>query len=150
MLFLLFQLGENRYALDAREVAAVLPLVAIVQIPQAPPAIAGIFNYRGESVPAIDLSQVLLGRPALRRLHTRIVLVHYRAEDGTTHPLGLVAERTTETLQRNPTEFVSSGVSLEHLGPVATDERGLAQWIEVNQLLPAPVRDLLFRQPPQH
>jgi len=150
MLFLLFQLGENRYALDAREVAAVLPLVAIVQIPQAPPAIAGIFNYRGESVPAIDLSQILLGRPALRRLHTRIVLVNYRAEDGKTHPLGLVAERTTETLQRDPAEFASSGVSLAHLGPVATDERGLAQWVEVNQLLPAPVRDLLFRQPPQH
>jgi len=87
MLFLLFQLGENRYALDARQVAAVLPFVAIVQIPQAPPAVSGIFNYRGAPVPVIDLSQVLLGRAALRRFHTRIVLVNYSSESGATHLL---------------------------------------------------------------
>jgi chemotaxis-related protein WspB len=149
MLFLLFQLGESRYALDARQVAAVLPLVAVVQIPQSPPALAGILNYRGAPVPVIDLSQVLLGRPALRRLHTRMVLVHYPDGSGTTHLLGLIAERATETLHRDATEFTASGVSLPHLGPVATDQRGLAQRIEIDQLLPASVRDLLFRQPLQ-
>ncbi len=149
MLFLLFQLGEVRYALDARQIAAVLPLVGVVQIPQSPPAVAGILDYRGAPVPVIDLSQVLLGRPALRRLHTRIVLVHFPDDSGAMHLLGLIAERATEALRREPTEFTASGVSAPHLGPVATDERGLAQRIEVNQLLPASLRDLLFQQPVQ-
>jgi chemotaxis-related protein WspB len=147
MLFLLLQLGEHRYALEASQVAAVLPLVAVMPIPQAPPALAGIFNYHGAPVPVIDLSQTLLGRPALRRLHTRIVLVHYFDDSGASHPLGLIAERATETLHRDPADFTASGVSLPHLGPVATDARGLVQRIELHQLLPAPVRDLLFRQP---
>ena len=76
MLFLLFQLGRERYALEAGQVAAVLPLLSIKEIPQAPPAVAGLCNYRGRPVPVIDLSELTLGRPAQSRLSTRIVLVH--------------------------------------------------------------------------
>jgi chemotaxis-related protein WspB len=149
VLFLLFQLGDNRYALDAREVAVVLPLVDIVGLPGAPPAIAGVCNYRGSPVPVIDLSQVVLGRPAARRLHTRIVVVNYRTADGTTRLLGLMAERATETLHREASDFTPSGVSGEHLGAVASDAQGMTQRIEVAGLLPAPVRELLFRNTAQ-
>lgn len=150
MLFVLFQLGQDRYALDATQVAEVLPLVSVTQIPQAPAAVAGVFNYRGAPVPAIDLSQLTFGRPVRRRLNTRIVLVHYPDDRGAMHLLGLIAERATETLRREPADFTASGVTnaaAPYLGPVAADSRGLIQWIEVNQLLPASVRDLLFQRP---
>lgn len=150
MLFLLFQLGEERYALDAGQVAEVLPLVGIRQIPQAPPGVAGIFNYRGAPVPVIDLSQLTMGRPARRRLNTRIVLVHYRSDDGATHLLGLIAEKATETLRREPADFTPSGIrnaAAPYFGPVVMDASGLVQRIEVNQLLPPSLRDLLFREP---
>jgi chemotaxis-related protein WspB len=150
MLFLLFQLGEERYALDAGQVAEVLPLVGIRPIPRAPPEVAGLFNYRGSPVPAIDLCQLTLGRAARRRLNTRIVLVHYRGDDGTVHLLGLIAEKATETLRREAADFTASGVkgtAAPYLGPVAKDTRGLVQRIEVNQLLPPSVRDLLFQPP---
>ena len=64
MLFLVFQLGPDRYALDAKRVAEVLPLVDIKSIPHAPNGIAGVFNYRGTPVPVIDLAQLTLGQPA--------------------------------------------------------------------------------------
>ena len=51
MLFLLFQIGQHRYALDSRRVAEVLPLVDIKEIPHAPAGVAGVFNYRGVPVP---------------------------------------------------------------------------------------------------
>ena len=66
MLFLLFELGQDRYALDVRQVAEVLPLVEFKRIPQAPPFVAGLLNYRGDPVPVIDLSQLTLSRPAER------------------------------------------------------------------------------------
>jgi chemotaxis-related protein WspB len=150
MLFLLFQLGQDRYALDTSRVAEVLPLVAITQIPQAPPGVAGLFNYRGVPVPAIDLSQLTMGRPAQSRLNTRIVLVHYPDNSGGTHLLGLIAEKVTETVRREKADFVASGVTNDrapYLGPVATDAHGLMQWIDVESLLPASVRDLLFTLP---
>jgi len=150
MLFLLFELGKDRYALDARQVVEVLPLVGIKQVPQAPPSVAGILNYRGGPVPVIDVSQLTLGRPAERRLSTRIVLVHYPGADGHNRLLGLIAERATQTVRREETDFVASGVTNEaasYLGPVATDTRGLLQWLDARTLLPAEVRDMLFRQP---
>jgi chemotaxis-related protein WspB len=149
MLFLVFHLGPERYMLDVRQIAEVLPLIGIMQIPQAPLGVAGIFNYRGALVPAIDLSQIMLGRPARRRLHTRIVLVQYADDSGTTHLLGLIAEKVTETVQREATDFTASGVTAPHHGLVAMDSRGLAQRIEINRLLPASVRDVLFQQPMQ-
>jgi chemotaxis-related protein WspB len=148
MLFLLFQLGEDRYALDTSRIAEVLPLVDITPIPQAPSGVAGLFNYRGVPVPVIDLSQLTIGRPAQRRLNTRIVLVHY-PDGGGTRLLGLIAEKVTETVRRDKADFVATGVTSDrvpYLGPVATDARGLMQWIEVESLLPASVRAVLFTQ----
>jgi chemotaxis-related protein WspB len=149
VLFLVFELASDRYVLDVSQVAAVLPLVAITRIPHAPPAVAGILNYRGAPVPVIDVSQLTLGRPAERRLSTRIVLVHYPDADGHTRLLGLIAERATQTMRREATDFVSSGVTSErasYLGPVAPDARGLLQWVDARTLLPASLRDMLFRQ----
>jgi chemotaxis-related protein WspB len=119
MLFLVFELGNDRYALDVRQVAAVLPLVGVKRIPRAPQAVNGLFNYRGTPVPVLDLSQWTLGRPSARRLTTRMMLVHYPDETG-----------------RAP-----------YLGPVVTDARGVLQWIDVRTLLPPSFRDMLFKQP---
>lgn len=145
MLFLLFHLGQDRYVLDVRQVIEVLPLLGIMAMPQAPIEVAGLCNHRGTLVPVIDLSQVMLGRPAQRRLHTRIVLAKYSDDSDVTRSLGLIVEKVTETLQREATDFNSSGVSLPHLGRVALDRDGLTQRIEVNQLLPKSVRELLFQ-----
>jgi chemotaxis-related protein WspB len=149
MLFLLIELGNQRYAMDVQQIAAVLPLVALRQIPRAPPAVAGLANYRGAPVPVIDVSQLTLGRPSARRLSTRLVLVNYPDEAGRTHVLGLIAERATRTVRHEPSDFVPSGVAADgaaYLGPVVTDAGGLLQWIDVHTLLPPSLRDLLFTQ----
>jgi chemotaxis-related protein WspB len=150
MLFLLFQLGKDRYALEASEVAEVLPLVELKRLPQAPPGVAGIFNFRGQSVPVIDLSDLTLGRPAKFQLSTRIVLVNYAPATGPARLLGLMVEQATETLKRDRADFKEAGVAVEaapYLGPVTQDERGLIQWIEVRKLLPTALQELLFREP---
>jgi chemotaxis-related protein WspB len=148
MLFLLFQLGAERYALDARHVIEVLPLVGIKQIPLAPPGVAGLFDCRGIPVPVLDLSQLTLGRPARQRMSTRIVIVRYLDAAGGEHMLGLIAEKATETFRREPSDFVDSGITNQlapYLGPVTRDTRGIVQRIDVPSLLPASVRDMLFR-----
>jgi chemotaxis-related protein WspB len=147
MLFLLFRLGNDRYALPAAAIAQVIPLVAIKRIPHAHAAVAGIFNYRGESVPAIDLSQLALGQPATWSLTTRIVLVRYVDARGAERKLGLIAECATEMLRCEESDFATTGVGGEaapYLGPVTADARGLIQWIEVSRLLPVSLRDALF------
>src|SRR6185436_1635908 len=139
MLFLLFQIGEDRYALEARQVLEVLPLVHLKRIPRAPSSVAGVFNYHGVSVPLIDLTELALGRPSAARMSTRIILTHYLPESGTKHLIGLLAEQVIETIQRPESDFVDSGVAATdspYLGSVATDKSGIIQRIDVQRLLP--------------
>ena len=151
MLFLLIQLGKDRYALAASEVVEVLPLLHLKKIPRAPPGVAGAFNHRGAPVPVVDLSELTTGTPSRQRLGTRIILVNFPLESGSRRILGLIAENATGTVRLEPTDFLNVGVTVAetpYLGPVAKDERGLIQWIEVTKLLPEPVRGVLFRESP--
>jgi chemotaxis-related protein WspB len=149
MLFLLFQLGKERYALEATRVVEVVPLLALKQLPQAPKGVAGIFNYRGRPVPAVDLRALTLGQPASEHFSTRIIIVNYPDDGGTNHLLGLIAEHATEVVRKDSKDFVDAGVKLgaaPYLGPILADGNGTIQWIYEHRLLPEPVRQLLFSE----
>jgi chemotaxis-related protein WspB len=148
-LYLTFRLAADRYALEVSRIAEVLPLVGIKQLPRSPEGIAGAFDYRGTPVPAIDLSELTFGQTARAELSTRIILVHYPDGRGGIHLLGLIAEDATELIRCAPAEFMPSGVSngaAPYLGPVAPASGGLVQLVEVERLLPALVRDMLFAE----
>jgi len=152
MLFLLFQLGKDRYALEAGKIVEVLPMVALKQLPQAPNGFAGIFNYRGRPVPALDLCQLTQGQAAAERLSTRIIVINCSDGQGGQRPLGIIAERATEMLRRNPRDFVDPGFKTKdapYLGPVLLDPKGTIQWIHEQHLVTEHVRDLLFAEPAQ-
>jgi chemotaxis-related protein WspB len=147
MLFLIFELGADRYALDAAQLIEVLPMVNLKRLPQAPEGIAGVMDYHGASVPIVDLNELMSGRPAQRRLSTRTIIVHYTGDADTRHILGLIAERATSTLHLDATAFRASGVSNQiapYLGPVVADATGLIQWISLPKLLPEALRRALF------
>ncbi len=149
MLFLLFQLGKDRYALEASRVVEVVPLLALKKLPQAPPGVAGVFNYRGRPVPAVDLGALTVGQPASERFSTRIIIVNYPDDSGANHLVGLIAEQATETLRRDAKEFADPGVKLgaaPYLGPILMDGNQAIQWVYERRLLPESVRELLFSE----
>jgi chemotaxis-related protein WspB len=149
MLFLLFRLGKDWYALDATAAEEVLPLTSLKQIPHAPAGVAGLFSFHGQPVPVIDLNLMAVGRASRTVRSTRIILVHCRDGRGERRLLGLIAERATETMRRQPTEFVDAGVRSDgapYLGPVVQDERGLVQRITPDKLLTETVRAALFAE----
>jgi chemotaxis-related protein WspB len=153
MLFLIFQLGQDRYALEAGHVVEVLPLVEMKRIPGAPRGVAGIFNYRGRPVPAVDLTELTLGQPAGERLSTRIIIINYPDDTGKFQPLGLIAEHATEIIRRDKKDFVDTGLNLgtpAYLGPVLMDGRGAIHWVREQRLLPQNVRDILFCETVEH
>jgi chemotaxis-related protein WspB len=148
MLFLVVQLGKDRYAIEAHQVIEVLHLVNVKQIPHAPAGVAGVFDYHGASVPLIDLAELAVGKPSRQWMSTRIILVKYGGEPGETHVLGLLAEQATQTLRRNDADFNDAGLAVSdtpYLGNVTTDAEGIVQRIEIQNLLPEGVRNQLFR-----
>jgi chemotaxis-related protein WspB len=148
VLFLVFKLGTDRYALEASQITEVLPVIDIRSVPHSPEGVAGFFDFRGVPVPVLDLSTLVLGRASDRCLSTRLVIVGYPDAAGERRSLGLIAEKATRTVDVPAADFLDSGIAHDrawYLGPVASDAEGLLQWIDVSQLLPVPVRDALFR-----
>lgn len=147
MLFLLFQLGKDRYALEARQIAEVLPLIEFKRIPNAPRGVVGLFNYHGAPVPLVDITDLVLGRPSGVKMSTRIVLIHYVKSSGESHLLGLIAEYVMQTLKLAESDFVDSAVApgnAPYLGSVMTSKDGIIQRIEPSNLLPQDLQDQLF------
>jgi len=147
MLCLLFQIGNERYALEAKHAVEVIPFLQLRRVAQAPRGVAGIFNYRGRPVVAVDLRELTLGQPARERLSTRIILVRYTSADDREQLVGLIAEHATEMMRRDERDFVDSGIragSAPYLGPVIMDEKGVIQLVRAQFLLAENLRDLLF------
>lgn len=146
MKLLVFHIGDDRYGLRLAVVRRVLPLMELKGLPLAPPAVAGLMNLHGASVPVIDLSAISGLPPARAHFDTRIVLVDYTAPDGAVHALGLLAERVTGMQNIDAATLTIPGVqAAPFLGAVAGDEQGMVQLVELDQLLPESLRALLFQ-----
>jgi purine-binding chemotaxis protein CheW len=61
---IVFELAGGRYAVELRWVREVFPLGAVTPVPTAPPAIAGVVNFRGAIVPLLQLAELVEAAPA--------------------------------------------------------------------------------------
>ncbi len=153
MLFLLFEIGGDCYCLEGSRVIEVTPMVSFRSLPHAPPYVSGLMNYRGTVTPIVDLSSLLGKQPSRSFFSTRIILVDIQGAGKTHHVLGLLAERVTETISRQETEFQPFGVEIEDarfMGKVTFDEKGrMIQRVEMDKILPEGVRKSLYPEGPK-
>ncbi|MCJ8279706.1 MAG: chemotaxis protein CheW [Rivularia sp. ALOHA_DT_140] len=145
MLFLLLAVDGKRYALESQKVVEVLPLVCLEMLPHSPEYIAGIFNYRGQIVPVIDLCQLMRDKPCCEHFSTRIILIkHYDngSENSSQSPkhsiFGLIAERVTDTLQKSETELMDANIQIDaapYLDKIIVQDTEMIQCIHLDYLL---------------
>jgi chemotaxis-related protein WspB len=152
-MLLRFVVGDDSYGVDVTQVVELVPYIALKRIPRAPDYVAGLLNYRGSSVPVIDITKLASGRASRTWLSTRVIVVKSRQPqpDGTDNLLGLLAEQVTRTVKIPESAFSSAGLErleAEHsscLGDVAVTPKGIIQRIEVEQLLSMQTRAELFQ-----
>lgn len=125
MLFLHFEIGDDAFALSAERIVEIVPLVGLRSMRHAPAAVIGSFEYRGRFIAVVDACLLELGRPAHRRLSTRIAVVRHPNHEATL--FALVVEHATEMLDLAPEVFA----------PFAPGPRGLIQRLELEDLLSA-------------
>lgn len=150
MLLLVFHLGSSRFALEARAIIEVVPYARLEPIAHAPEYVAGLFDYRGDLVPVIDLCGLVQHQACCRHMTSRIILVQYPLPGGGQRLLGLLAEKVTETLKLDPDDFTRAGVHIEdtpYLGEIARDEQGMIHLLQPAQLLSPALCAQLF--PPE-
>lgn len=135
MLFLLSQVGSERYVIPANRIIEVLPLVTISPLPQMCPAVAGLLHYHGASVLVVDFGILVGSQPAPARLSTRLVLLEVRTPDGKARPMALISGKATEMISIPPANFEPTSKAMSaaaYLGPVAWDARGVVRRVEVD------------------
>lgn len=147
MLFLLFQINEARYALDTAAVLEIIPRVTLQPALRAPVGVAGLLDYHGTAVPVLDLSEMASGRPAPARFSTRLILARTPAsgDGGTDHLVGLLAERATSILRREPGDFTRTGLQTPdapYLGPVTADADGFIHLVRTEGFFTGAMRAL--------
>jgi chemotaxis-related protein WspB len=138
MLMLLLYINNQRYALASQQVIEVLPLVTLTTLPHTPEYFAGVFNYRGQVVPVLDLCQLMHGKSCSQNLSSRIILVNYEGDVTTSSVVGLMAERVVETLHKSDLKLVDANVQIgaaPYLGKMILDEQGMIQCLQIEYLL---------------
>lgn len=138
---LLVTVGGKRFALDAREVVEVLPVVAFRAAGTGPKWLLGLFNLRGALLPLVDLSIIVDGAPTASRLGSRIVVLRLDGDlfEGATRSVGLlvpeVAGLAIRDFRANGAHEGFSFAGAPHLGPTVADEEGTLQLLRCRRLL---------------
>jgi chemotaxis-related protein WspB len=146
---LIFHIGADRYGLPLRSIVRVLPLLELKQLPLAPPYVAGLMDFHGRPVPVVDLCRLAGVAEAQEHFDSRILVVDYAAPDGVSHPLGLLAEHVRGIQDIAEGGLADAGVkAAPFLSQVGSDAEGLIQLVELDYLLTAPLRAILFQPRP--
>lgn len=139
MQLLTFSVAGQAYAIASRKVIEVLPLVAARPIPHAPDYVSGVFTYRGQLVPLVDLGRRLGAGPLAERLSTRVIVVEFGA---TARRVGLTAENVISICSAEDAEASLPPLDLRDaafLGPILRIGGRTIQLLDVEHLLPAEV-----------
>ncbi|GFK93104.1 hypothetical protein NNJEOMEG_00933 [Fundidesulfovibrio magnetotacticus] len=141
MLCVTLRAAGARFAIPARDILEVAPLVELAPLPGAPPYVAGLMNLRGRSIPVADLTVLLAGRPSRRFASTRILCA--ATPEGLA--VGLMAERVLKTLAIDPDAVAPPGAPA---APWVTGVAGgeeLVQILDVARVLPPELLRALSR-----
>jgi chemotaxis-related protein WspB len=147
MLVLLFHVGEDSFAIPCRSLVEVVPQVHLRKIPHAPAYVSGLFTFRGQVTPVLDLCRLIGGSACPTRLSSRVMIVRYKIRDGVFRTMGLIAERVTDAVQLDRKTAAYQGLALpgaKYLGDVVVIDEKMVQLVEPEHILPPDVRDMLF------
>ena len=147
MLILTMNIGKERYGIDSLMVTEVIPLIHLDQVPMVDKIIKGIFNYRGTPTPVVDLCQFFENRDSHNNLGSRIVIIDSHQDSTDSRPIGLVAERVTETVKCDKDKLLSSGIRSEEtpfLGKIYKHNDELIQLIDTRKILPISIAKQIF------
>jgi chemotaxis-related protein WspB len=149
MLFVVFKVSGIEYAIEARQVVEVIPLVTLRKCPGSPAYLAGLANYGGVGLPVVDLGRLVGGLSCVTYLSTRIIVMDYAGNGGRQRRIGLLAESVTNTVERAESDFCQDGVGLQGSlgqGKLAVNGAGFVQRVVAANLLPREVEAELFAE----
>jgi chemotaxis-related protein WspB len=149
MLYVKFVIDNDRYLLATDQVVTLMPIVMVQAVSATPDYFPGNINFRGKSVPVIDIVQLLKGRAARQRLSTRIIVITMNSSEGKRNKVGLLVEKVIGLVNLDDAYFTLHTDELQGcacLDAVANDEDGELYRVCSEKLLPSPELDVVLSQ----
>jgi chemotaxis-related protein WspB len=133
MLALTFQIGTDRVAIDVRRVRRVVPRVTLSPAPGGAGGLAGVFVYRGQVVPVVDLYRLAGAGVCPPLLSSRIILVPFPA--GTERLVGLLATQVADIRDIPAPPADNPGPAKSGLGSPQADGASVLRVLDPDRLL---------------
>jgi len=146
MLLLIFEIGGERYALDAGVVVRVIPRIQCDGIPGTEDFIAGTIIVQGKRIPVIDLCLYHHSVPCRPRLSTRIMIVNHVRKNFKNIHVGLVAEGVTETVRVDDDCLDESTMKIDTSPGLQVKENVSVQWYDLGCLLTEELLDTMIQE----
>lgn len=146
MLLVKFKIGNEYYAINTDDIIEIVPALSFKTIPGTPSFFSGIFDYRGQLIPVIDITQLTLDKPSIIYLSTRVILLNFSFKNTKTI-LGLMAEDVTDVIDIPESAFQNTGITSQnapYLGPVCKYEGIFIQLIQIDKLLSPDIQKKIF------
>jgi purine-binding chemotaxis protein CheW len=99
---IIFRLARERYAIELKDLAEVLPFTRCTPVPGAPPQFLGVINLRGELRGVLDLSR-LLSLPESENAKSGFILILHRSGSD----VGLKVDSIEELHEIRPEDLTS-------------------------------------------
>jgi purine-binding chemotaxis protein CheW len=130
-----FNLGEESYAIDISMVREIIQMQPITKVPGTPHSLEGVINLRGAVIPIVDLRKKFKLNRVNKDKDTRIVVVNCKGQD-----VGVIVDSVAEVLRipldsLEPSSNVFSDEHLEHVQGIVKLENRLVILLDMNQVL---------------
>lgn len=136
MLFLIFSVGANNYALDCDFILEIIPKVDLQKLSCTPsPYHSGLLNYGGVPLPVVDVRYLIEKKESDSAMHTRIVVLQSNV---CASVYGLICERATTVMNLKKEDFklpTMKTKSLPFLGGIQTINNQILQLFNPDELL---------------
>jgi chemotaxis-related protein WspB len=157
MLFLQFYIDQDRYVLDTQHIISVVPLMKIRKADEisakVPQYMRGYIYYKNQTVPVVDVTELVSGKKSNPYLSTRIALISYPSGKIGDEIVGFIIEKATEVVNIKEEDFSRDSVenavkveSVSYTGPVARTSEGLVRQLNIQKLIELKFFDQFCKQ----
>jgi purine-binding chemotaxis protein CheW len=138
--YLTFFVAGEEVGVEIDGVREIVAFETATRIPSTPAWIRGVMNLRGAVLPVLDLAVKFGFGPTAIGARTCVVLIQLQLADGTTTPIGVLADSVNDVLEirqddiETPPPF-GTPVQLEFLRGMVPSENGFVLLLDIQRVL---------------
>ncbi len=141
---LIFLVGNEEFGVDVLRVQEMIRYSVPVKVPNAPPAVCGVINFRGEVIPVLDMRRIFQLEPGHYNDYTVIVVVETEGKI-----FGLIVDRVVDIVSMadgsiQPTPEFSSKPKTKYLQSMGKIGNRLILMVDLEKLVDFQEIDEIF------